>query len=120
MLPCLKRFGIWGGQLGDFRSCGIVGSSGRLLKTGLGPAIDNHTAVFRFNDAPTRGFEPFVGSKSTLRVQNIEYCGFKERDGEILMHYTDPKVCSPKCKGMHYTDPKVWETTTLVGAHVIL
>mmetsp|Transcript_38224 Transcript_38224/g.83144 ORF Transcript_38224/g.83144 Transcript_38224/m.83144 type:complete len:390 (-) Transcript_38224:132-1301(-) len=77
--------------LGDFRTCAIVGSSGRLLKTGLGPEIDNHTAVFRFNDAPTRGFEPFVGSKSTLRVQNIEYCGFKERDGEILMHYTDPK-----------------------------
>jgi hypothetical protein len=34
-----------------------------------------------------------VGSKGTVRVQNIEYCGFKERDGEILMHYTDPKVC---------------------------
>eukprot|EP00242_Pyramimonas_sp_CCMP2087_P002567 CAMPEP_0198233248 /NCGR_PEP_ID=MMETSP1445-20131203/116142_1 /TAXON_ID=36898 /ORGANISM="Pyramimonas sp., Strain CCMP2087" /LENGTH=398 /DNA_ID=CAMNT_0043913939 /DNA_START=254 /DNA_END=1451 /DNA_ORIENTATION=+ len=77
--------------LGDFRSCGVVGSSGRLLKNNLGPEIDNHTAVFRFNDAPTRGFEPYVGSKGTVRVQNIEYCGFKERDGEILMHYTDPK-----------------------------
>jgi len=35
--------------------------------------------VFRTNDAPTQGFEAHVGRKTTLRVQNIAYCGFRER-----------------------------------------
>ena len=43
------------------------------------PWSEAHTAVFRTNDAPTQGFEAHVGRKTTLRVQNIAYCGFRER-----------------------------------------
>jgi len=83
-------------------SCAIVGSSGLLLRTKHGRAIDNHTAVIRFNDAPTKRKEDFVGSRTTLRIQNRYYCGFTEHPGELCMHYTqDPIHYCPnwrKCK----------------------
>lgn len=76
-------------ELADFSSCALVGSSASLLNKQLGYQIEKFSTVIRFNDAPTLGFEPFVGRKTTIRVQNIEYCGFRERDNEILLHYTD-------------------------------
>ncbi|KAK3243495.1 glycosyltransferase 29 protein [Cymbomonas tetramitiformis] len=78
-------------SLADFSTCAVVGSSSSLLEREQGAEISAHTAVFRFNDAPTRGLERHVGSKTTVRIQNIEYCGFKETDDELLLHYTDPK-----------------------------
>mmetsp|Transcript_38982 Transcript_38982/g.92330 ORF Transcript_38982/g.92330 Transcript_38982/m.92330 type:complete len:521 (+) Transcript_38982:596-2158(+) len=75
-------------DLADFSTCAVVGSSGELTGRGLGHEIDRHTAVIRFNDAPTRGFEVDVGSKTTLRVQNSIYCGFCEDGNEILLPYT--------------------------------
>eukprot|EP00899_Mesostigma_viride_P018271 jgi/Mesvir1/26445/Mv16125-RA.1 len=83
-------------HLADWSTCAVVGSSGNLKKKNLGPEIDAHTAVIRFNDAPTKGYEEYVGRKTTMRVQNVEYCGFSERKGEILVHYTLPK--KDKCK----------------------
>jgi len=76
------------GDLADFSSCAVVGSSGALGGSGLGAEIDSHGAVIRFNDAPTRGFEADVGSRTTLRVQNNQYCGFCEDAAEILLPYT--------------------------------
>ena len=35
--------------------CAVVGSSDAMLGKGKGREIDEHTAVIRFNDAPTRG-----------------------------------------------------------------
>jgi len=52
--------------------CAVVGSSGLLLESSdasaVAAAIDDHDAVLRFNDAPTRGFEQYVGARTTHRI----------------------------------------------------
>ncbi len=52
----------------QFATCAVVGSSGSLLLHKRGRLIDQADAVWRVNDAPVRGFEPHVGSKTTFRV----------------------------------------------------
>ena len=49
-------------------SCAVVGNSPLLLGQRAGPSIDGHDVVIRFNFAPTRGFEPDVGTKTSVRV----------------------------------------------------
>eukprot|EP00854_Cymbomonas_tetramitiformis_P013815 gene13815-16325_t len=44
-----------------------------LLQYRQGRAIDAHDAVFRFNDAPTKGFEDHVGRRTTLRIVEDAY-----------------------------------------------
>lgn len=58
---------------------------------GQGAAIDAHDAVFRFNDAPTRGYEAHVGSRTTVRLQNLDLCGFAEHANETCVAYTAEK-----------------------------
>uniref|UniRef100_A0A182N9E1 Beta-galactoside alpha-2,6-sialyltransferase 1 n=1 Tax=Anopheles dirus TaxID=7168 RepID=A0A182N9E1_9DIPT len=53
-------------------SCVIVASAGSLKRSQLGPFIDGHDIVMRFNHAPTEGFEADVGSKTTIRVVNSQ------------------------------------------------
>ncbi|XP_061867525.1 alpha-N-acetyl-neuraminyl-2,3-beta-galactosyl-1,3-N-acetyl-galactosaminide alpha-2,6-sialyltransferase isoform X1 [Colius striatus] len=50
------------------RRCAIVSSSGQMLGSGLGQAIDGQECVLRMNHAPTAGYERDVGSRSTVRV----------------------------------------------------
>jgi len=71
--------------LHDFSTCAIVGSAGTMRNSNLGGEIDAHTAVFRFNEAPHKGYEKDVGSKTTLRFQNRDRSGFAEKDGEICV-----------------------------------
>uniref|UniRef100_A0A7S1XAX2 beta-galactoside alpha-(2,6)-sialyltransferase n=1 Tax=Tetraselmis chuii TaxID=63592 RepID=A0A7S1XAX2_9CHLO len=75
-------------DLADFSTCAVVGSSSTLKGSGQGRDIDAHTAVIRFNDAPTRTYQADVGSKTTIRLQNVIYCGFHEHASEICLHYT--------------------------------
>ena len=44
-------------DLADFSTCAVVGSSSSLKDAGMGAAIDSHTAVIRFNDAPTKSHQ---------------------------------------------------------------
>eukprot|EP00958_Prasinococcus_capsulatus_P029013 scaffold7243_cov394-Prasinococcus_capsulatus_cf.AAC.8 len=69
----------------NFTSCAVVGSSGSLRRHNYGKLIDQFSTVFRFNRAPTIGYEDFVGSKTTFRIQNPERQGFMERQGEICL-----------------------------------
>ncbi|KAK3241020.1 hypothetical protein CYMTET_49183 [Cymbomonas tetramitiformis] len=69
----------------DFTSCAVVGNSNDLLGSGHGPEIDKHTAVFRFNRAPTGTFEEDVGNFTTIRIQNPERSGWCEQRDEILL-----------------------------------
>lgn len=48
----------------------VIGSSGKLLNTTHGSIIDKFEEVIRFNCAPTKEFEKYVGSKTTVRVVN--------------------------------------------------
>lgn len=54
----------------NFQSCAVVSNSGAMLHHQYGSEIDAHSAVFRFNSAPTVGFEPYVGKKEVVRVTN--------------------------------------------------
>jgi len=54
-----------------YDSCAIVGGSGGLLKANYGPEIDRHSAVFRFNLAPSGGeYAEFAGSRTDFRLLN--------------------------------------------------
>ncbi|XP_063266120.1 alpha-N-acetyl-neuraminyl-2,3-beta-galactosyl-1,3-N-acetyl-galactosaminide alpha-2,6-sialyltransferase [Prinia subflava] len=48
--------------------CAVVSSSGQMLGSGLGQAIDEQECVLRMNHAPTTRYEQDVGTRSTFRV----------------------------------------------------
>ena len=81
-----------------YNSCAVVGSGGIMVHKSvaadnLGEAIDKQDAVFRFNLAPTKGFEKSVGSKTTFRLINRKHFGFREFENETtLQHTTTPDV----------------------------
>ncbi|NWX12557.1 SIA7D sialyltransferase, partial [Aegotheles bennettii] len=50
------------------RRCAVVSSSGQMLGSRLGPAIDGQDCVLRMNHAPTAGYEEDVGARTTVRV----------------------------------------------------
>ena len=45
----------------DFSTCAVVGNAATMKNSGVGEQISAHTAVFRFNEAPYKGFEKDVG-----------------------------------------------------------
>ncbi|KAK3247164.1 hypothetical protein CYMTET_43328 [Cymbomonas tetramitiformis] len=50
--------------------CAIVGNSGGLLLSRYGRMIDEHDMVLRINQAPTKGYEQYVGTRATHRLLN--------------------------------------------------
>ncbi|XP_071953250.1 alpha-N-acetyl-neuraminyl-2,3-beta-galactosyl-1,3-N-acetyl-galactosaminide alpha-2,6-sialyltransferase-like [Antedon mediterranea] len=48
--------------------CAVVASSGHLLNSTAGQEIDKYECVIRMNSAPIKGYEKFVGTKTTVRV----------------------------------------------------
>lgn len=71
----------------NFTSCAVVGNSDSVKSMELGKEIDAHSVVIRFNEAPTSGFQKYVGGwhPGTIRIQNKERGGFAERKGERCM-----------------------------------
>jgi hypothetical protein len=52
------------------KSVAIVGSSGHLLERDYAQKIDNHDIIIRFNQARVKGYEEYVGTKTTFRIVN--------------------------------------------------
>ena len=59
--------------LPSFRSCSIVSTSGTLLGSALGPAIDAAAAVIRLGLGPTKGFENDVGRRTNVRCLGLGF-----------------------------------------------
>ena len=59
--------------LSQYRRCIVVGNGPLSHDSSRGAEVDSHDAVFRINDAPTAGFERFIGGKTTHRVLSNEY-----------------------------------------------
>ena len=53
-----------------WRKCAVIGNSGTLLDSSYGGIIDNHDIIFRMNQAPVKGYELYVGRRSTFRILN--------------------------------------------------
>jgi len=56
-----------------FGRCALVGNAQRMLLRESGSEIDGHDVVLRLNNAPTVGFERWVGSKTHLRLVNNQW-----------------------------------------------
>ena len=76
-----------------FGSCAVVASASSLKKYRYGKEIDSHDAVFRFNEAPTAGFEHLVGRRTTVRVINSQlpylYNSSKPRFFSSMLEHPD-------------------------------
>jgi len=68
-----------------YETCAVVGASGVLRFYTYGKEIDNHDAIFRFNRAPTRRFEKFVGTRTTYRFESPLHAGFHEGNESNIM-----------------------------------
>ena len=56
-----------------FETCAFVGNSGTLKLSKYGDEIDGHDMVYRFNQAPTAGYEAQVGSETTFESLNAKH-----------------------------------------------
>ena len=54
----------------NYATCAVVGNSQTMLSASRGAEIDAHGVVVRLNNAPTLGFERFVGGRTTHRLLN--------------------------------------------------
>jgi hypothetical protein len=68
-----------------YGSCALVGNSGVMLVAKQGAAIDAHDMVFRFNGAPTRGLEEYVGSRTDFRLVNSKWTESRETASETVL-----------------------------------
>lgn len=94
------------------KSVAVVGSSGHLLQRNYSSLIDSHDAVIRFNHAITKGYEDYVGAKTTHRVVNQHvFDGSTPKD---RFPTADPNFV-PKLKNQHillirpFSNPNIYK-----------
>ncbi|KAK2846987.1 hypothetical protein Q5P01_009986 [Channa striata] len=51
----------------ECRTCAVIGNGFAIKNSSLGRTIDKYDVVIRLNDAPVKGYENDVGSKTTMR-----------------------------------------------------
>lgn len=83
-VPAFSEFG--------FETCALVGSSGILLRSGLGPAIDSATAVFRVNVQRIAGLEADVGARTDYWIMNSQYSPAKIAEDYLGRELRDSSV----------------------------
>ena len=68
----------------------VVGNSDKLLKKNYGGFIDSHDIVIRMNEAPTKGYEKYVGSKTDIRfvVFSERYYNYEKPEAKIIILYS--------------------------------
>ena len=54
-------------------TCAVVGSAGAMLDHEYGPLIDECDIIIRCNQAPSTGYEKYVGSSTDVRLVNSHY-----------------------------------------------
>lgn len=86
-----------------FNSCALVSSAGSMLGSKLGPEIDGHETVLRFNDAPTAGYEDDVGGRTTIRLLNSQVLARPEFDffNSVLYRNVTLVAWDPSREGQH-------------------
>ena len=82
--------------------CAVVGSSGHLLRNRHGRDIDASDMVFRVNAAPTHGFEPYVGSRTDLRIWGARHdfgvdWGGMDNSSTNIAFYCQPVAWIGRC-----------------------
>lgn len=92
-------------------SCAVVGSAGFLRLQRLGTQIDAHDFVIRANIAPVTGFEPIVGSKTSMRVLNSEAIGTILREKAC---HTDQQIRRSVCPAypLYLNTGELWMVST--------
>ncbi|KAI1278409.1 Beta-galactoside alpha-2,6-sialyltransferase 2 [Halotydeus destructor] len=74
------------GRRATQRTCALVTSAGSLKGAKLGPEIDSHDLIVRFNNAPTEGFEEDVGARTTVRILNSKVLSSKTFNVSLPMY----------------------------------
>ncbi|QDZ19090.1 sialyltransferase [Chloropicon primus] len=71
----LDKFGSMPKTCPDYkyRTCAFVGNSGTMKLSTHGSEIDGHDMVYRFNQAPTEGYEDHVGTRTTFESLNAKH-----------------------------------------------
>jgi hypothetical protein len=77
-ITALVFFKRWSTMSGSIRnkSCAVVLNSGSLLRRKHGNEIDNHSAIWRINEAITSGYKEDLGSKTTHLISHTKYAHY--------------------------------------------
>ncbi|CAL6382045.1 unnamed protein product [Bathycoccus prasinos] len=129
LLPEFDIFGMMGNRGNDeyssnaaaAKSCALVSSAASMSGSNLGAEIDANEIVVRFNNAPTRGYEADVGKKTSFRLTNAIFQGYRENEKEaVLAKWCQDKTSRVPCgkreeltslieKKAHAVNPRFFE-----------
>ena len=98
------------GAFSKWDKCAIIGNSGHLLKSKWGAEIDKNDVVMRINQAPTKGYEKYVGKRTTHRLLNRLWTLAYGESKELSNIYRRPDVRAVQVEHIRLTPPRVEST----------